>query len=133
MSGGFFVPPVPIPFMEIPTAIIALGMLGFELAAGAKDLMYMNQRVNVQHVLVNESGLRIGVRVDTKTGLMELLVNEEELREKEGIEIKQFEETVQKNYQYTQVMNRLKAEGFTIVEEKQEANETVKVVVRRWR
>ena len=54
MSGGFFVPPVPIPFMEIPTAIIALGMLGFEIAAGAKDLMYMNQRVNVQHVTCHE-------------------------------------------------------------------------------
>jgi lauroyl/myristoyl acyltransferase len=132
MSGGFFMPAIPIPFMEIPTAIMALGILGFELAQGVSTLVTAKRQQVVDHVLVNENGLRIGVR-QTKEGKLELLVDEDELREKEGMELKDFHQEVQKQYQYVQLMERLKAEGYTVVEETEEANETVRLVVRRWR
>ncbi len=125
-------PPVPIPFMEFPTAVIAFSMLGFEILQGIKTYVGSKVTQQVDHVMVNENGLRIGVR-HTKEGKLELLVDEEELREKEGIELKEFEENVQKKYQYTQLMERLQAEGYTVVEETEEANETIRLVVRRWR
>ena len=132
MSGGFFLAPVPIPFMEIPTALIALGLLGFELAQGIGILKTGRMNEQVEHVLVNENGLRIGVRKNAE-GQLELLVDEEELREREGIEIGEFNNQVQQRYGYVQLMDRLKAEGYTIVEETEEENETIRVVVRRWR
>ncbi len=132
MSGGFMMPPVPIPFMEIPTAIVALGMLGFEVVQGINTLVNANRNELVENILVNENGLRIGVRTN-REGRLELLVDEDELREKEGLEIKEFHQQIQKNYAYVKLMERLKAEGYTVVEETEEANETVRVVVRRWR
>jgi len=132
MSCGFMMPPVPIPFMEIPTAIVALGMLGFEVVQGINTLVNANRNELVENILVNENGLRIGVRTN-REGRLELLVDEDELREKEGLEIKEFNQQIQKNYAYVKLMERLKAEGYTVVEETEEANETVRVVVRRWR
>jgi len=125
-------PAVPIPFMEIPTAIMALGMLGFELMQGVSILVNSKLNRAVDHVLVNENGLKIGV-IQTKDGKLELLVDEDELREKEGMELKEFHEEVQKRYQYTQLIKRLQADGFSVVEETEEANETIRLVVRRWR
>ncbi len=118
--------------MEIPTAMIALGMLGFEVARGVTIYASSTTNQQVSHVLVNENGLRIGINQNAQ-GQLELLVDEEELREKEGIEIKELETELQKNYQYVQLMDRLKAEGYTIVEETEEAEDTVRVLVRRWR
>ena len=132
MSGAFFMPPIPIPFMEIPTALFALGLLGFEMVQGATSLACRNKSEVVDHVLVNESGLRIGVR-QTSEGKLELLVDEEELRKKEGLEVKDLEKQVQQKYGYAQVISRLKAEGYQVVEEMEQSDETIKLVVRRWR
>lgn len=132
MSGVGFFPPVPIPMMEIPTAIFALSLLGFELLHGTRTLLCRKNSEIVDHVFINETGLRIGIR-QSKDGKMELLVDEEELRKKEGLEIKDFEEKVQKQYGYARLMERLRADGYTVVEETEEADETVRLVVRRWR
>jgi hypothetical protein len=132
MSGCFFAPPVLIPMMEIPTAFIAFGMLGFELVKGLHDFNCMGKTNLVDHVLTNKSGLKIGIRKN-KQGKLEILVDEDELRAKEGIELKEFKQQIQQKYAYTQLLNRLKAEGYTVVEEKEEANESIRLVVRRWR
>jgi hypothetical protein len=129
MSGCGFFPPVIIPMMELPTAMIALGMLGFELVQG---LYQVANACTVDHVLQNKSGLKIGLR-KTKKGKLELLVDEDELREKEGIELKDFKNQFQQRYAYAKLVERLKAEGYTMVEEKEETNETIRLVVRRWR
>jgi hypothetical protein len=132
MSGCFFLPPIVIPLMEIPTALIAFSMLGYELVRGVHDFSCSRNVVNVDYVLKNESGLKIGIR-KTREGKLELLVDEDELREKEGIELKEFRQQVQQKYSYIKLMDRLKAEGYTVVEEKEEANESIRLVVRRWR
>ncbi|HEX9745653.1 MAG TPA: DUF1257 domain-containing protein [bacterium] len=132
MSGAFFMPPIPIPMMEVPTALLALGLIGFEIVHGTNSLLCKKQSQVVDHVLVNESGLRIGIRT-TQEGKIELLVDEEELREKEGLELNDFQEQVQKQYGYVQLVNRLKSEGYEVVEETEETDETVRLVVRRWR
>jgi len=132
MSGCFFLPPVIIPMMEIPTAMIAFSMLGFELIRGLRDFTCENNIREVDYVLKNESGLKLGIRKN-KQGKLEILVDEDELREKEGIELKEFKQQVQKRYSYVKLMERLKAEGYTVVEEKEEANESIRLVVRRWR
>ena len=132
MSGVLFFPPVMIPTMEIPTLFIAFGMMGFQLIQGLTQVNCARKVLTVDHVLINENGLRIGIRKN-KAGKLELLVDEDELREKEGIELKEFSKQVQKRYSYVKLMDRLKAEGYTLVEEKEEANETIRLVVRRWR
>ena len=132
MSGVMFMPPVIIPMMEIPTAIIALSMLGFELVQGVRNVSCARNLMEVDHVMVSESGLKIGIRVNKK-GRLELLVDEEELRAKEGIELKEFTKQVQKRYAYAALMERLKAEGYTVVEETAKEDETIRLVVRRWR
>ena len=132
MSGMVLIPPAIIPAMQIPTALIAFGMLGFEVVQGAKALVCGRKQDIVDHVLVNESGLRIGVRKN-KEGKLELLVDENELRTKEGLELKEFEQQVQQKYAYAELMKRLQAEGYQVVEETEEAEDTVRLVVRRWR
>jgi hypothetical protein len=133
MSGCGFMPPIIIPMMEIPTAMIALGMLGFELVQGLSQISNAARTTcDVDHVLINKSGLKIGLRKDRK-GKLELLIDEDELRQKEGIELKEFRNQFQKRYAYAKLVERLKAEGYTLVEEKEETNETIRLVVRRWR
>jgi hypothetical protein len=132
MSGCFFALPVLIPVMEIPTTFVALGMLGFELVKNLRDFTCANNTSEVDHVFRNKSGLKIGIRKN-KQGKLELLVDEDELRAKEGIELKEFKQQIQKQYAYVQLKDRLKAEGYTVVEEKEEANESIRLVVRRWR
>jgi lauroyl/myristoyl acyltransferase len=132
MSGfAAFMPPI-IPMMELPTMFIAFGLMGFELLQGLQQVSCGRRTLDVDHVLVNNNGLRIGVRKN-RQGKIELLVDENELREKEGIELKEFTKQVQKRYAYAHLMERLKAEGYTLVEEKEEANESIRLVVRRWR
>jgi len=132
MSGCFFGPPILIPMMELPTAMIALGMLGFELVQGLYQVANVKAFCNVDHVLQNKSGLKIGLRMNKK-GKLELLVDEDDLRAKEGIELKDFKNQFQQRYAYAKLVERLKAEGYTMVEEKEETNETIRLVVRRWR
>jgi len=132
MSGFFLAPPVLVPFMEIPTALIALGYLGFEVAGGIHSVACNRKKQIVDHVLVSKSGLQIGVRLDAE-GRLELLVDEDELRTREGLELQDFEKQVQQKYQYAELLERLKSEGYTVVEENEESDQTIRLVVRRWR
>jgi len=140
MSGYFHVPmppvppsaPAPIPFLEVPMVLLALGLLGFELVQGIGVIVCANRQVTVNHLMVNENGLRVGV-VQKTDGTLELVFDEEELREREGIEVKEFTTRFQQKYAYASLMRRLKAEGYSVVEEVEEADDTIRLVVRRWR
>jgi len=140
MSGGFFVPappippigPLPLPFTEVPTVFLALGLLGFELVQGATIIACANHNVVVDHVLQNENGLRVGVK-QLADGQLQIVLDEEEVRAKEGIEANELKKRFQQKLSYARVVERLKAEGYQVVEETEEANETIRLVVRRWR
>ena len=139
MSGGFFIAPplippggpLPVPFLEVPTLLLALGLLGFEIVQGVNVIACANRNVVVDHVLRNENGLQIGVK-QTADGL-QIVLDEEEVRAKEGVEAKELKARFQQKFAYVNVVQRLKAEGYQVVEENEEADNTIRLVVRRWR
>jgi hypothetical protein len=132
MSGLVVLPIIFIPSMQAVVATSALALLGYNIVAGSDKLFCGGKTVAADHVLESESGLQIGVRT-TKDGKLELLVDEDELRTKEGLDLKEFEEQLQQKYQYVKLKEQLEADGYSVVEETEEENETIRLVVRRWR
>jgi hypothetical protein len=132
MSGFLLIPTILIPSMGTVVATAALGLLGFNVLSEATSLLCGRKRIVADIVLESESGLQIGVRKN-RDGTLELLVDEDELRVKEGIELKEFEEQIQQKYAYVKLLDQLKAEGYQVVEESEEEGETIRLVVRRWR
>ena len=131
MPCGGFVFPVLIPAMEIPTAIIALTMLGFELVSAVSSISDHARSLSDQ-VMVNKSGLKVGLRTG-KNGKLELVIDEEQLRKKEGIELKVFKKQLQHKYAYARMLERLKVQGYSVVEEENLESKRIRLVVRRWR
>jgi lauroyl/myristoyl acyltransferase len=132
MPCGGFVFPVLIPAMEIPTAVIALTMLGFELVSAVSSISDHARSLNVDQVMVNKAGLKVGLRTG-KNGKLELVIDEEQLRKKEGIELKDFKKQLQHKYAYARMLERLKAQGYSVVEEENIESKRIRLVVRRWR
>jgi len=132
MSGIAVVHPISIALMELPIAISALGHLGYELIRGVTEFRCGKNVLDADYVFRSKSGLKIALRKD-KHGKLELLVDKEELRKKEGIEVKELERQIQRRYAYVNLMEKLKAEGYTVVEEEHREDETIRLVVRRWR
>ena len=132
MSGIVVLPIIFIPTMEGVLATAALSLLGYNIVQDAGNLTCAGKTVTADHVLESESGLQIGVRT-RRDGTLELLIDEDELRTKEGLDLKEFEEQLQQKYAYVKLKKQLEAEGYQVVEETEEEGETIRLVVRRWR
>ena len=118
--------------MEMVTVKEVLELMGFQVAPGVKRFTCTTNAMNVDQVMVNKEGLKIALRKNKK-GKLELAVDEEELRKKEGIELKDFTKKVQRGYSYVTLKKQLTAEGYTVVEENRREDETIRLVVQRWR
>jgi len=129
VSGFFGLSPIPI--LEFALIARLLGDLGYEMAKASRQVKALRSGWAQGSSFRSPNAVEIEVGV-TKDGRLQLFVDEEELRAKEGIEEKDLAEQIVQGYTYKKVIEKLQAQGYTLVEEQQLDEGTIKLVVRKW-
>ena len=129
MSG--FIGVSPIPIFEFALIGRLLAELGYDMVKASSQVKALRSGWAKGSMFRSPNGVEIEVGV-TKEGKLQLFVDEEQLRAKEGIEEKDLAEQIVQGYTYKKVIEKLQAQGYTLVEEQQLDEGTIKLVVRRW-
>ena len=129
MSGIIGVAPLPI--FEFAMVAHLLGQMGYEIAQASRHVKAIRSGWVQGSAFRSPKGVDIEVGL-TKEGKLQLFVDEAELRAKEGIEEKDLAEKIVQGYTYQKVIEKLQSQGYTLVEEQQLDEGTIKLVVRKW-
>lgn len=131
MSGFIAAGAMAIPPLAFPTLILILGHLGYELMGGFKAASALAETKARGSVFRSANGVEVELSI-TEDGQIDLCVNEEELRAKEGIEREELVDKIIQGYTHVKVIEDLQAQGYTVVEEEELDTGTIRLVVRKW-
>jgi hypothetical protein len=131
MSGFCIIPPFPVTPLAFPALAILLSQLGYEMVQGYRKVKASGKAQANSAVFRSANGVDVEVKVDGE-GKIELCVDEEELRAKEGIEREELAGKIVQGFSYQKVIEELEAKGYTIVEEQELDTGSIRLVVRKW-
>ena len=105
--------------------------MGYSFKEGVTQVRgYQGELTEAIAVIDTKSSYDIGI-VQTADGYG-LIGDWEMLQVRAGIEQDEFINTLNKKYAYTKVLEEISKQGYTVVEETEDAQQVVKVRVRRW-
>lgn len=133
MSACLFFPPLIV--IEIPFLALMLTQLGYSLVSGlSKTKNLSNTVVNSETcdlVFQTKGGVDVGIQ-QQEDGSIKLVCDEEELQKVEGVSKIEMHQELTQKYTHKKISDELAKQGFSIVEEEQLADQTIKIRVRRW-
>ena len=105
--------------------------MGYTFKEGVTQVRgYQGELTEAIAVIDTKSSFDIGI-VQTAEGYS-LIGDWEMLQVRAGIEQEDFMNTLNKKYAYTKILEEIGKQGYQVVEETEDATQTVKVRVRRW-
>jgi hypothetical protein len=105
--------------------------MGYSFKEGVTQVRgYQGELTEAIAVIDTKSTYDIGI-VQTADGYS-LIGDWDMLQVRAGIEKEDFLNTLNKKYAYTKILEEISKQGYTVVEETEDAQQTVKVRVRRW-
>ncbi len=124
-------PPIPIPILEFPTLILLLGSFGYEAIKGYRQIKMQKVGVAKAQAFRSPNGVDVEIGL-TEKGELQVCVDEDELRAKEGIEREELAEQIIQAYTYKKVVEKLEKQGYSVIEEQEVDSGTIKLVVQKW-
>lgn len=133
MSACFIFPPLII--FEIPFFMLLLSELGYHVMSSVSqthELSTQSQQFKQCNlVFTTKGGVQVGVEA-SEDGNFNLVCNEDELANVEGISKLELKNQLTQKYTHKKVADELAKHGFTVVKEEVLEDNTIKIRVRRW-
>ncbi|MCI0482377.1 MAG: DUF1257 domain-containing protein, partial [Candidatus Dadabacteria bacterium] len=125
------IPAFPLTPLAFPGLALLLYQLGYEMVRGYKKVSASGKAQANSAVFRSVNGVDVEVKIDAE-GKIEICVDEEQLRAKEGIEREDLAGKIVQGLSYQKVIEQLEAQGYTIVEEQELDTGSIRLVVRKW-
>ena len=131
MSGCLFFPPLLI--FELPFMAALLAELGYKMITGVSKAKgnYIVHQEACDLAFRTKGGVEIGIQ-QKEDGSINVVCDEEELSTVEGVSKIELQQDLTQKYTRKKISTELEKHGFTIVEEEQLEDQTIKIRVRRW-